>query len=38
MSINSKRMLNSTSMLSEFDVKMAYSANKLMDFAKDMSG
>ena len=37
MSINSKKMLLSTSSLSEFDVKTTYSAYKLIDFAKDMS-
>ncbi|MCE5221259.1 MAG: methyl-accepting chemotaxis protein [Clostridium sp.] len=30
-------MLSSTSSLSDFDVKTTYSANKLIDFAKDMS-
>lgn len=37
MSISSRKMLSSTSALSDFDVKTTYSANKLIDFAKDMS-
>lgn len=37
MSLKSKKMLNITSSLSDFDVKMTYSAYKLIDFAKDMS-
>lgn len=37
MSINSRKMLLSTSSLSEFDVKTTHSAYKLTDFAKDMS-
>ena len=37
MSMSSKKMLSSTSSLSDFDVKTTYSANKLIDFAKDMS-
>ncbi|AWK53090.1 chemotaxis protein [Clostridium beijerinckii] len=37
MSMDSKRMLNTTASLSDFDVKTTYSANKLIDFAKDMS-
>jgi methyl-accepting chemotaxis protein len=37
MSISSKKMLSGTSSLSDFDVKTTYSANKLIDFAKDMS-
>jgi len=37
MSISSRKMLSSTSSLSDFDVKTTYSANKLIDFAKDMS-
>lgn len=37
MAISSVKMLSSTSSLSDFDVKTTYSANKLIDFAKDMS-
>lgn len=37
MSISSRKMLNSISTLSDFDVKTTYSSNKLIDFAKDMS-
>jgi methyl-accepting chemotaxis protein len=37
MSISAKKMLSSTTSLSDFDVKTTYSANKLIDFAKDMS-
>jgi len=37
MSMSSRKMLSSTSSLSDFDVKTTYSANKLIDFAKDMS-
>ena len=37
MSIGSKKMLNITSSLSDFDVKMTHSAYMLIDFAKDMS-
>jgi Methyl-accepting chemotaxis protein len=37
MSISSRKMLSSISSLSDFDVKIAYSSNKLIDFAKDMS-
>ncbi|WP_297427541.1 methyl-accepting chemotaxis protein [Clostridium sp.] len=37
MSISAKKMLSSTSSLSDFDVKTTYSSNKLIDFAKDMS-
>lgn len=37
MSINAKRMLNITSSLSDFDVKMTHSAYKLIQFAEDMS-
>lgn len=37
MSISSKKMLDITSSLSDFDVKMAHSSRKLINFAKDMS-
>ncbi len=37
MSISARKMLSSTSSLSDFDVKTTYSSNKLIDFAKDMS-
>jgi len=37
MSTNSKRMLSTTSSLSDFDVKTTFSAHRLIDFAKDMS-
>jgi len=37
MSINSKNMLNTISSLSEFDVRMAHSANTMIDFAQNMS-
>lgn len=37
MSENSKRMLTMTSALSDFDVKMAHSSEKLIEFSKDMS-
>lgn len=37
MSISSRKMLSSTSALSDFDVKTTYSSNKLINFAKDMS-
>lgn len=37
MSMGSRKMLNLTSFLSDFDVKTTYFAYKLIDFAKDMS-
>jgi len=37
MAMGSKEMLNITTSLSDFDVKMIYSAYKLIDFAKDIS-
>lgn len=37
MSINSKKMLDIISSLSDFDVKIKHSSYKLIDFAKDMS-
>ena len=37
MSINSKRMLNVVSSLSEFDVKMTHSSYNMLAFAQDMS-
>lgn len=37
MSHSSKQMLGTISSLSEFDVKMTYSAHKLIDFARDMA-
>lgn len=37
MSVSSKKMLGSISSLSDFDVKMTHSANKLIDFAQNMS-
>lgn len=37
MSINSKKMLNTISSLSNFDVEMTHSAYKLINFANDMS-
>jgi methyl-accepting chemotaxis protein len=37
MSVNSKKMLNIVSSLSEFDVRMTYEANELRDFSKEMA-
>jgi methyl-accepting chemotaxis protein len=37
MGVSVKKMLNSTSSLSDFDVRTTYSSNKLINFAKDMS-
>lgn len=37
MSINAKHMLTVVSSLSEFDVKMKHSSQKMLDFAKEMS-
>ncbi len=37
MSVNAKQMIGLTSALSNFDVEMTHSSNKLIDFAKEMS-